>query len=243
MDCAYHPGKEAVAQCSKCGKPLCDECSKSPDAMCIDCLIPTNVYGEATSKIQLMNWEGWTKSFIASRKTFKESRKLTSSAGIAMNLLVGLVNAGIIAFLLAIVVKQPGESADLVTGTFVYITQFMVFLFIWLVIALVSYSFAMLAGGTGRLDVHLYLLSLLVPISPFILLLLEMLFGFIISLDILVVMVSTILVAIYVVYIMINAMEEAHGFGFLQAAGSGVLSVVVTGGAVGLLIFVLRIKV
>ena len=27
MKCAYHPDKEAIAQCSQCKKPLCDQCA------------------------------------------------------------------------------------------------------------------------------------------------------------------------------------------------------------------------
>lgn len=40
MKCFYHPDREAVAVCSKCGKPLCQECAKEFEGKiyCKDCL-------------------------------------------------------------------------------------------------------------------------------------------------------------------------------------------------------------
>ncbi len=37
MKCAYHPNKEATAQCSQCKKYLCDECSLSDGEKSVVC--------------------------------------------------------------------------------------------------------------------------------------------------------------------------------------------------------------
>ena len=42
MTCAYHPHRDAVAKCSQCQKPLCDECvayGKDKDVVCSRCAI------------------------------------------------------------------------------------------------------------------------------------------------------------------------------------------------------------
>src|SRR5271157_3083221 len=155
MDCAYHPGEKAVAECSKCGRPLCKECSKSAGGICIDCsILPKKVEAD----IRLLNWGGWIGAFTGPDKEFKNISGSASFAGVAMNLLAGLVAAGIFSFLLVMLGVPPsGESAGSLAGVFMYTTQYIIFLFVWLITAMVSYSFAMLLGGMGSLEKHLYL--------------------------------------------------------------------------------------
>ncbi len=242
MECAYHPDKEAVAECSKCGRPLCEECSKNPNTVCIDCsIMPAKVEDENVAEVRLMNWDGWINSFVAPKKAFKTNNDLSSSAGIAMNLFVGLINAGILAFIMVIAGKPPaGESAGSLMGVFGYTTQFIIFLCIWLVTALVSYSFAMLTGGMGNLKQHLYLFSLLIPLSPLVILILAGVFGVLLSIHISILFLGVVFITIYFINIIIAAIEEAHRFGFLQAAVSGIIPVIIIGVAIGLLILAFR---
>jgi hypothetical protein len=241
MECAYHPEKEAVSVCSKCGRPLCDECSKSPDNLCIDCsILPSEADAEETAELRLMNWNGWISSFLRPRKAFEKSGRCASFAGTAMNLLAGLVNAGIVSLLLLIIGKAPaGAGAGLLEGFSSYTNLFMIFLFMWLATALISYSFAMLVGGMGSLKQHLYMASLVIPLSPFAILLLVGFLSFLYSINIAVLILGVVLITVYIMDIAIVAIQEAHRFGFLQSAVSGVIPVIITGAA-GLLMFVLK---
>ncbi|NYZ79506.1 hypothetical protein H0N99_05150 [Candidatus Micrarchaeota archaeon] len=238
MECAYHPGEKAVAQCSKCGRPLCEECSKYPDRICIDCSISPK---KVETAIRLINWGGWIGAFTEPDKEFKNSGELASFAGVVMNLLVGLVTAGILAFLLVILGKPPSEeSAGSLTGVFVYTTQYIIFLLLWLITAMVSYSFAMLVGGMGSLKKHLYLLSLVIPLSPLVILILGGVLGFLYAIHLSVAFLGAIFVTVYIVNIFIKAVREAHRFGLLQASVSSTVSLITIAAAVGLLIFVFR---
>jgi hypothetical protein len=238
MECAYHPGEEAVAQCSKCGRPLCKECSMLPERICVDCsILPKNV----EAGIRLINFSGWIGAFIEPSKEFKNSGELASFAGVAMNLLVGLVTAGIVAFLLVMLGNPPsGESAGSLAGVFVYTTQYMILLVILLVTAMVSYSSAMLAGGMGNLKKHLYLLSLVIPLSPLVILILGGLLGFLYSVEPLFAILGIIFITLYIFSMLINAVREAQGFGLLQASVSSTVPLVIISATVGLLIFVSR---
>ncbi|NYZ76191.1 hypothetical protein H0N98_02985 [Candidatus Micrarchaeota archaeon] len=244
MECAYHPEKEAVATCSKCGRPLCEDCGGSPDTICIDCsILPSETEKEETAGSTLMRWNAWANLFISPNKVFKKSSKKASSAGIAMNLLVGLVNAGILAFLLFITGKPPpGESAGSIIGIFGYTTLFLILLAVWLAVTLVSYSFAMLVGGMGSLKQHIYMLSLVIPMLPFVILIIGGALWLLLLMSVAILILGAIFVTLYAMGILIAAIRETHRFGFVQAAVSGVIPVVVIGSAVGLLIFIFRNK-
>jgi hypothetical protein len=242
MQCAYHPDKEAIAECSKCGRPLCDECSKSSNSLCIDCaILPDEAEKEEDRESRLMNWNVWINSFITPSKAFKTGKEQASSAGIAMNLLVGLVNAGILAFLLVIIGKPPPEvGAGSLVDAFGYTTLFMMLLAVWLALTLGSYSFAMLVGGMGSLKQHIYMLSLPVPMLPLAILVLWLVLWVMLSINAALLILGVVFATLYVMDILIAAMKETHRFGFLQAAVSGVIPAVVIGSAVGLLIFIFR---
>lgn len=42
MKCYYHNDRDAVIQCNKCGKALCNECDQFKDNLCLDCSIKQN---------------------------------------------------------------------------------------------------------------------------------------------------------------------------------------------------------
>jgi hypothetical protein len=241
MECAYHPDAEAVAHCSKCGRPLCEECSKSPDNLCIDCsILPGKAEIEEIAGVRLVNWNGWINSYVTPNKAFKNSSEWTSSAGIAMNVLIGFINAGIIAFFLFIIGKTPPEAGGSIIGAFSYTTQFMIFLCVWFLMTLVSYSFAMLVGGMGSLKQHFYLLSLPIPLSPLAILVITGVLSILLSVHLSAVILGAIFITLYAINIVISAIHEAHRFGFLQAAVSGIIPVVIIGAVAGLLILVFR---
>lgn len=125
-------------------------------------------------------------------------------------------------------------------GAFNYATQFMIFLFVWLVAAMVSYSFAMLVGGMGSLKQHLYMLSLPMPLAPLIILLLTGVLGVLYSIQISALILGVILITVYIVNILIAAMKEVHRFGFMHAAVSTTIPFVIVGSVVVLLMFVFR---
>jgi hypothetical protein len=238
MDCAYHPGEKAVAQCSKCGRPLCRECSKSPEKICIDCsILPKKV----EAGIQLINWSGWIGAFIGSGNELKNSGELASFAGVAMNMLVGLIIAGIVAVFLVILGIPPfGGSAGSLAGIFVYTTQYIVFLFFWFITAMISYSFAMISGGMGSLKKHLYLFSLIIPLSAVVIMILGGLLSILYSVQFSFAILGAVFITLYIFNIFISTVREAHGFGLLQASISSTVPLGIISAAVGLLIFIFR---
>jgi hypothetical protein len=195
-------------------------------------------------KYKLLNWDGWLYSFLNPREAFRTSREGASLAGVSMNILVGLVNAGIIAVILVMAFgkQTDGQNANSLMGVFSYTNQFIIFLSVWLIDAAVSYSFAVLAGGMGSIKQHLYILSMPLPLSPLVYILLATAFSFLLSLHISLGLLAAILIAFYIINIQITAMKETHKFGTLQAVISGLIPVIISGGAVGLLIFILSRK-
>ncbi|MEM3556042.1 MAG: hypothetical protein QXF56_04965 [Candidatus Micrarchaeia archaeon] len=229
MECAYHPEKEAVSECSVCGKPLCKECG----SICEECLARKEL--AESGKVKLMNWEGWFGSFLTPTKTFRVNRMNSSFAGVCMNLLAGLVNAGVIASLLFIAV---GARDAIVI--FSYTTPFLEFLGAWLFIALISYPFAMIAGGMGSLKQHLYILSLPVPFSPVILGCLWLLLNFLFSIHLSVGLFGAIIATAYLIRIQTSGVREAHKLGGMQAMIAGTVPIVVCGIIAVLISAVLR---
>ena len=234
MECAYHRDRVAVSKCKKCGKPPCGECCAEGN-LCEGCLSEIETGGETLGRKRLLNWKGWLYSIIFPGRTFRGNRAGASLAGVAMNILAGLVLAGIIAFLLVSITGNPLMSA------FDYTTQFLIFVCIWLVNSLVAYSFSMLTGGMGSIKQHLYLLSLPLPLSP----LLILFFGTLLNLSAsspIAEMLVVVLIIVYVVNLQLSAVKEAHKFGNMQAAVSGLVPLALSGAVVGLLIFVLSRK-
>jgi len=243
MECAYHPEKEAVSKCSKCGKPLCEECGKSLGSLCPDCAvsqIKANS-GEPVRRV-LMNWRGWIYSFFSQPSSLRKSLGEASFAGVAMNILVGLVNAGIISVLFVILLWKPeeGQKISVLMDSFLYTSLFLVFILVWLINSLISYSFAMLAGGAGNLKQHLYMLSLVIPFSPIAIGVIYLLLSFLFSLQVAVGVLGAILLGIYLTVIHANVMIEAHKFKLMQAAISWLIPCAISVVGVGLLIFITR---
>jgi len=242
MECAYHPGKEAVSKCSKCGKPLCDECGKSLGSLCSDCAVSQIKAGSVEpARHSLINWRGWIRSFAGQPMALRKNLEEASFAGIAMNLLVGLGIAGIISVLFVTLLGKPAEGqANGLMGSFAYTSLFLIFIFIWLINSLVSYSFAMLAGGVGSLKQHLYMLSLVIPFSPIAIGVIYAVLSFLFSLQIAVGILGAIFLGVYLTLIHANAMIETHKFKLMQAAISWVIPCAISIVGVGLLIFVTR---
>jgi hypothetical protein len=232
MQCSYHPDKEAISKCSKCGRPLCEECGKSQ--LCIDCAVMPSKAAEEAGGIRLINWEGWITSFTSPKKALKNNIGSASYAGVAMNLLVGLVFAGALAFILTAAGKPAGGDSS-ITGAFGYTTQFIIFLCIWLAFAIFSYSLAMLLSGMGSFKQHMYIFSLFIPLSPLVIWVIAWVFSILLSflaLDIL----FAVLLVVYTIGIIIATIQETHRFGFVQSAISSIIPVFIICCVVGLLI-------
>lgn len=217
MECTYHPGREADHECEICGKPLCDKCGE----VCEECL------AQMEGRIKLMNWEGWVYSFLSPRRAFRLGRMNSSFAGVCMNLLVGLINAGIIAALLVLAESMLTGQREGVMQIFNYTVPFLAFLAIWFLTALLSYSFAMLGGGTGNIKQHFYVLSLPIPFSPLLLGLMWACLNFVFSLHLSLGLLATVIAAAYVIQIQMSALREAHGFGTLQAAIGSIMPILI----------------
>ncbi|MCX6775775.1 MAG: B-box zinc finger protein [Candidatus Micrarchaeota archaeon] len=243
MECAYHPGKDAVSRCSECGKPLCEECGKALGTRCPDCAVSQiRASSGETARHSLMNWKGWIYSFIGYSASLRRSLEEASFAGVAMNILVGLINACIISVLFVILTAKPEEWQKVGTlmNSFIYTSLFLLFIGTWLINSLISYSFAMLAGGVGSLKQHIYILSLLIPFSPIFIVAVWELLSFLFSLQIGAGILATILLGMYLIRIHANAMMEAHKFKLMQAAISWSIPCALSMLGVGLLIFITR---
>ncbi|MCX6777236.1 MAG: B-box zinc finger protein, partial [Candidatus Micrarchaeota archaeon] len=222
MECAYHPGKDAVSRCSECGKPLCEEC-KAFGSRCSDCAVAQiRASSEETPRHSLMNWTGWFYSFIGHSASLRRSLEEASFAGITMNILVGVINACIVSVLFVILTAKPGEWQEVGTlmNSFIYTSLFLLFMGTWLINSFISYSFAMLSGGVGSLKQHIYMLSLVIPFSPIFIVAVWELLSFLFSLEIGIGILATIILGVYLVRIHANAMMEAHKFKLMQATAS-----------------------
>jgi len=234
MECAYHPNREAVSKCSVCGKPLCKECGE----LCEECAARKKLAEEG--RVKLINWEGWVGSFITPAKTFRMNLMNSSLTGVSMNLLIGLINAGVIAALLVIGENVFFAKAVSLAQIFGYTTPFLAFLAVWFVITLIAYSFAMLAGGVGNVKQHFYTLSLPIPFSPVILWAAWGFLMFLFSLHLSAGLLGSLITAAYIVRIQTAAVGEAHKLGGIQAVITGTVPIVICGIMVVLISVVLR---
>lgn len=109
MKCAYHPDKEASAQCARCKKPLCEECSRSGGdsrmVLCGTCLMQE----AATNVTQALDERNEQKEARRQERELRARRKSYIRMGVILAFAVAVL---IVNLYLYLTPRAPVEQFD-----------------------------------------------------------------------------------------------------------------------------------